>query len=296
MDSLMRNRLSSLAIAGSIALVLSSPLGFAADKVARKGLGGVPPLGVGDISDAMNPFNPLNGGADPVALPADSRLVVFTYSQDQIFRVLSAPLKTTTIEFPAGETIASEPAWGENVRWSYDTDGINHIYLRPHAPGLVNTLSVNTNKRSYEFTLVSSPLGGMFYQKVRFNVPEPMMAKVKARGGDAPGIGGAEPDQATQPSLGVSPDKLNFDYSVGGNAEFRPDQVFDDGKAIWMRIPKGADWPVALVKDGSDFVVANFIRRGEFLVLQRLAENVVLRSGNAEVTVQRGRRRLLGLF
>ncbi|MCY0852657.1 TrbG/VirB9 family P-type conjugative transfer protein [Cupriavidus sp. D39] len=292
----MRNRLSSLAIAGSIALVLSSPLGFAADKVARKGPGGVPPIGVGDIGDAMNPFNPLNGGADPVALPADSRLVVFTYSQDQIFRVLSAPLKTTTIEFPSGETIASEPAWGENVRWSYDTDGINHIYLRPHAPGLVNTLSVNTNKRSYEFTLVSSPLGGMFYQKVRFNVPEPMMPKVKARGGDAAAIGGAEPDQAAQPAVGVSPDKLNFEYSVGGSADFRPDQVFDDGKAIWMRIPKGADWPVALVKDGSDFVVANFIRRGEFLVLQRLAENVVLRSGNAEVTVQRGRRRLLGLF
>lgn len=44
----------------------------------------------------MNPMNPFNGGAEPLAMPGDSRLVVFTYSKDQIFRVLTAPLKGTT--------------------------------------------------------------------------------------------------------------------------------------------------------------------------------------------------------
>jgi type IV secretion system protein VirB9 len=79
-------------------------------------------------------------------------------------------LKTTTIEFGPDEQIVGDPAWGENIRWSFDTDGANHLYVKPNGPGLVNTLSVNTNKRSYEFTLVSSPLGGIFYQKVRFRV------------------------------------------------------------------------------------------------------------------------------
>jgi hypothetical protein len=40
-------------------------------------------------------------------------VVVFTYSRDQIFRVLSAPLKITTIEFPDDEQIVGDPAWGE---------------------------------------------------------------------------------------------------------------------------------------------------------------------------------------
>ncbi|MGT2491335.1 hypothetical protein ACU4GD_14435 [Cupriavidus basilensis] len=31
----------------------------------------------------MNPMNPFNGGVEPVALPGDSRLVVFPYSADQ---------------------------------------------------------------------------------------------------------------------------------------------------------------------------------------------------------------------
>jgi type IV secretion system protein VirB9 len=44
-------------------------------------------------------------------------------------------------------------------------------------------------------------------------------------------------------------------------------------------------------------VVVNAIRRGGYLVVQRLADTVVmLRSGDDEVKIERGRRRILGLF
>jgi len=296
MSKSLRSTLTVAGLTAAICFALSARPGFSAEKPSRKAQPPLPTLGIGDMADAMNPMNPFNGGTEPAALPGDSRLVVFPYSADQIFRVLTAPLKVTTIEFAADEQILGDPAWGENIRWSFDTDGANHLYVKPHAAGLVNTLSVNTNKRSYEFTLVSSPLGGIFYQKVRFRVQTPFGAKVKSRNdmqgqeGER-GSAGAAPD-----AVAVSPDKLNFDYGVSGNASFKPETVFDDGKSIWMRIPKSADWPVALVKDGSDYVVANFVRRGDFLVLQRLADEVALRSGDTEVIVQRGRRRFLGLF
>lgn len=292
---------SPLSALAAVALALSFAVTEtnAADKPMRRPGAGVAALGIGDISDAMNPANPFNGGVDPIALPGDSRLVVFTYSRDQIFRILSAPLKMTTIEFPDDEQIVGEPAWGESVRWDYETDGLNHLYVKPQAAGLVNTLSVNTNKRSYEFTLVSSPLGGIFYQKVRFRIPTSFAAKAKARNesraDSAEGLS-ADAGGRSADAVAVAPEQLNFDYSISGSAGFRPDTVFDDGKAIWLRIPKGADWPVALVKDGSDFVVVNFIRRGEFLVVQRLAETIALRSGSDEVKIERGRRRILGLF
>ncbi|WP_373380334.1 TrbG/VirB9 family P-type conjugative transfer protein [Cupriavidus nantongensis] len=292
---------SPLSAVAAVALALSFAVTEtnAADKPMRRPGAGVAALGIGDISDAMNPANPFNGGVDPIALPGDSRLVVFTYSRDQIFRILSAPLKMTTIEFPDDEQIVGEPAWGESVRWDYETDGLNHLYVKPQAAGLVNTLSVNTNKRSYEFTLVSSPLGGIFYQKVRFRIPTSFAAKAKARNesraDSAEGLS-ADAGGRSADAVAVAPEQLNFDYSISGSAGFRPDTVFDDGKAIWLRIPKGADWPVALVKDGSDFVVVNFIRRGEFLVVQRLAETIALRSGSDEVKIERGRRRILGLF
>lgn len=296
------SRILPYAIAAVLAFALSATDGYAADKLPGRTGAGLGGLSVGDMSDAMNPANPFNGGIDPVALPGDSRLVVFTYNRDQIFRVLSAPLKMTTIEFPDDEQIVGEPAWGESVRWDYETDGANHLYVKPQAAGLVNTLSVNTTRRSYEFTLVSSPLGGIFYQKVRFRIPTSIAAKVKARNdakadaGDA--RSGDAADERNAEAIGVSPEKLNFEYSISGSADFKPETAFDDGKALWLRLPAGAsqNWPVALVKDGSDYVVVNALRRGGYLVVQRVADTVVLRSGREEVRVERGRSRILGLF
>ncbi|TCG00942.1 hypothetical protein BZM26_09205 [Paraburkholderia strydomiana] len=79
-----------------------------------------------------------------------------------------------------------------------------------------------------------------------------------------------------------APDKLNWDYSVDGSAEFKPEVMFDDGHSIWMRMPaKAQTWPVPY-KDHGDRVVGNFIRRADFLIFQRLADKIVLLSGKDE--------------
>lgn len=134
-------------------------------------------------------------------------------------------------------------------------------------------------------------------------MPTSISAKVKARNdarGEAPDEAkGTEAEGSRNPdAVGVSPDQLNFEYAISGSASFKPETAFDDGKALWLRLPNAAlqNWPVAFIKDGSDFVVVNAIRRGGYLVVQRLADTVVLRSGDDEVKIERGRRRILGLF
>jgi type IV secretion system protein TrbG len=129
---------------------------------------------------------------------------------------------------------------------------------------------------------------------VRFQYPHAPMARVSVRDDATAGGGRSGADSG---SISVAPDKLNWDYSVDGRAEFTPETVFDDGHAVWMRMPaKAQEWPVPFILDHGDRVVANFIRRGDFLVLQRLADEIVLRSGKDEVTVTRGRRRVFGVF
>jgi type IV secretion system protein TrbG len=244
--------------------------------------------------DPMSPVNPFNGGADPLTMPGDARIGVFPYSRDQIYRVLTAPLKLTTIELEKGEKLIADPAMGDSVQWEIDDDKMNHVFIKPHKADLVNTLHLTTNLREYDFTLIASPAGGMFYQTVRFQYPRAPMARVSARD-DATASGGR--GGVDSGSIGVAPDKLNWDYSVDGRAEFTPETVFDDGHSVWMRMPaKAQEWPVPFILDHGDRVVANFIRRGDFLVLQRLADEIVLRSGKDEVTVTRGRRRLFGVF
>jgi type IV secretion system protein VirB9 len=205
------------------------------------------------MSDPMSPVNPYNAGSDPVTMPGDARMAVFPYSRDQIYRIMTAPLKNTTIELAKGERLTTDPAMGDSVQWVIDTDGENHVFVKPVKPGLVNTLHLTTNLREYDMTLVSSPMGGLFYQTVRFNYPGSVMAKVRAKELAGSGGGGARGDDAGSQSdsgpIGVSPDKLNFDYKVSGSASFNPETVFDDGKAVWLRLPADAPFAVPVVKD-----------------------------------------------
>lgn len=248
------------------------------------------------VSDPMSPINPYNVGVDPITMPGDARMAVFTYSRDQIYRVMTAPLKSTTIELERGETLASEPALGDSIQWIVDTDGANHVFVKPTKPGLVNTMHLTTNRREYDMTLVSSPMGGLFYQIVRFNYPTSLMAKVRARAdaNEESNAGDRERAMSDSGPIGVSPDKLNFDYTVSGSAPFKPETVFDDGKSVWMRLPPNAPFAVPIVKDHGDNVSPNFIRRGQYIVVQEMADEIVLRAADDKVTIKRGRPGLFG--
>ncbi|AXF12733.1 conjugal transfer protein TrbG (plasmid) [Paraburkholderia graminis] len=246
------------------------------------------------MSDPMSPVNPYNAGTDPVTMPGDARMAVFPYSRDQIYRIMTAPLKNTTIELAPGERLTTDPAMGDSVQWIVDTDGANHVFVKPIKPGLVNTLHLTTNLREYDMTLVSSPMGGLFYQTVRFNYPGSLMAKVRAR--EEAGYESRDGQNSANDSgpIGVSPDKLNFDYTVSGSASFRPETVFDDGKLVWLRLPVDAPFAVPIVKDHGDVVSPNFIRRGQYIVIQEMAKEIVLRAPNEEVTIRRRRPGLFG--
>lgn len=249
------------------------------------------------VGDPMSPVNPYNVGTDPITMPGDARMAVFPYSRDQIYRIMTAPLKTTTIELAQGEKLATDPALGDSIQWVVDTDGANHLFIKPTKPGLVNTLHLTTNLREYDMTLVSSPMGGLFYQSVRFNYPGSLMAKVRAReerdGSDGAAGEGASRSDDSGP-IGVSPEKLNFDYTVSGSAPFKPETVFDDGKSVWLRLPVDAPFAVPIVKDHGDIVTPNFIRRGQYIVVQEMASEIVLRAVDDTVTIKRGRRGLFG--
>nr|WP_260178539.1 TrbG/VirB9 family P-type conjugative transfer protein [Paraburkholderia tropica] len=256
----------------------------------------------------MSPVNPYNTGVDPVTMPNDARIVVFNYSRDQIYRVMAAPAKLTTIEFAPGEKLVSDPAFGDTVSWTWDSDNANHLYIKPMRPSLVNTMHITTNLRDYDFTLVSSPVGGLFYQSVRFHYQQSLLAKARAR--EAAGIGqgmgagtgtgvdaGADVEHGSSTDsgpLGVSPEKLNFEYTISGSAPFKPETVFDDGKFVWLRLPADAPFAVPIVKDHGDDIAPNFIRRGQYIVVQQLANKIVLRAGSDDVTITRGRRGIFG--
>lgn len=69
---------------GALAVIAASANAFAA-KSAANPIAPVPNFDVGSIiGDAMSPVNPYNSGADPITMPGDARMAVFTYMQSRL--------------------------------------------------------------------------------------------------------------------------------------------------------------------------------------------------------------------
>ena len=282
----------ALFVALASVLVLSSP-SFAASRPAPA----AGALDVGSImGDPMSPVNPYNSGTGPVTMPNDARIVVFNYSRDQIFRIMTAPAKNTTIEFAPGEKLVAEPAMGDSVSWIIDTDGANHVFIKPVRPGLVNTLHLTTNLRDYDMTLVSWPMGGLFYQSVRFHYAESLMAKVRARGRRW-GCGWRGLRKQWR-------DRLRASRRLSRQAQFRL-----QGRRFHS-VPAGDGLrrrPVRLVAAAAGGAVRGARRqgprrrcqpelhpRGQYIVVQQMVDRIVLRAGDDEVTVTRRRPGIFG--
>jgi len=65
--------------------------------------------------------------------------------------------------------------------------------------------------------------------------------------------------------------------------------VFDDGRFTWIRI--GADiqeLPALFVTSEQGAELANYVVKGEYLVVQRLVPSAMLKLGTAEVRIARG--------
>jgi hypothetical protein len=80
----------------TLTCVVASVPTLAAHKApVQTDVAGGPPRTASALADPLSPPKPFNTGADPVSMPGDARMAVFPDSRDQIFRVMTAPLKLT---------------------------------------------------------------------------------------------------------------------------------------------------------------------------------------------------------
>lgn len=226
-------------------------------------------------------------------LPAlrGSRLVTFRYSPDVSFAVRALQDTFVNIEVPDGETVEGFYL-SDATQWAYHVTGDNRrVLVKPLAPGLVNTGTLVTDKRSYELTMISVPLGESWFQRVRWQVPG-------ADGASADGLywrgqAAVPADAATSAAEasvgGGDPASLRFGYRIRGKAPFAPSAVFDDGVRTWFRFDDGGDLPAIVATIAGSLEVVDYSVQGRYVVVPRISDRFTLRLRNAEVTVERGR-------
>jgi hypothetical protein len=106
--------------------------------------------------------------AEMIATPlrGDSRLVEFVHDRDNTYLVLAKPKAVTHIQFAADEVIQSVAA-GDTANWEFTpTRNRRNLFVKPRFDDQETSLTVITDKRSYQFVLRSTGDGKKWYQRV----------------------------------------------------------------------------------------------------------------------------------
>jgi P-type conjugative transfer protein VirB9 len=230
-------------------------------------------------------------------LPGDVRLVQFEYDADNTFLVLARPKFLTNIEFGADERIQTV-AGGDTKHWELTpTQNRHHLFVKPIYEGIETSMTVITDKRTYQFVLRSTGPGAKWYQRVTWRYGQTTLMDMRDEDERAAATSKAEKAAAEKKdaqtlAVGVAPDELRFGYGIKGDAPFRPVSIFDDGKLTWIRMPSQLQELPALfgLNDGSELAIVNYVVKGDYMVAQRVMDQGVLKLGKQEVRFNRGKK------
>ncbi|MBL4625736.1 MAG: TrbG/VirB9 family P-type conjugative transfer protein, partial [Flavobacteriales bacterium] len=141
-------------------------------------------------------------------------------------------------------------------------------------------LLVLTNKRSYHFELrahdTEGPGDRSVTYAVKFHYLDEELNRSLERGKEVDRLR----DTLVVPDRSLSPESLNFHYTMKGSDVLAPIRTFDDGEFTFFQFPGEIDTPaIFLVNRQNEESIVNYHVRGNFIVVERIASRFILRSG-----------------
>jgi type IV secretion system protein VirB9 len=209
----------------------------------------------------------------------DPRLVEHLYNPDEVVRVEGRPNVQATIRFADDEHIENV-AIGDSTKWQVTPNKrANLLFVKPMAERASTNMTVVTDRHTYMFDLIASPLAKTPLYVLSFTYPAEDKPQTQLAGADAPTS--LEVAAATDPTAVVDPAVLNFAWATKGARHLLPARVFDDGNATFLSWPAGTNLPAILIKNqqGVEGPV-NYASRGDVIVVEGVPRELVLRSGN----------------
>ena len=180
-------------------------------------------------------------------------------------RVVVAPLKITDIQFQMGEEI-KDVQLGDTTRWMIspsisgdEKSQVSHLLIKTTDVGLETTLFVSTNRRTYHMNLFSRKYEYM--PIIRFKYKDEINKKWDAYNNHFEQI---KEDKKIQKDakkfkitsdLSKNIDSLDFDYSIEGEASWKPVRVYNDGIKTYIQMPNSMKYqeaPIFMVLDKGD--------------------------------------------
>jgi type IV secretion system protein VirB9 len=253
-------------------------------------------------------------GAAPPFAGADGA-VVFAFGGAEP-TVVCAVLQVCDVQLQAGEQVNSINV-GDSSRWlitpavsGQTPNEVQHLMLKPMDVGLATSLVVTTDRRTYHVALVSRrddymPSVAFTYPadtaaqwaNLRLHVAQEAAAE-QARVAKETAVPGAQSANGNQEYLA----NLRFNYTITGEANWKPVRVFNDGVKTVIEMPRGlpqGDAPTLVVvrkggavSDDVDTTLVNYrVQDGRYIVDQVFDQAVLVVGVGAKqerVTIVRG--------
>ena len=205
----------------------------------------------------------------PRPAPSDSRILLATYRDNEIYKVIATYGFQTTIEFSSQETIETISI-GDSIAWQVVPAG-HRVFLKPQELNALTNMTVITSMRPYYFELGAKksrdPSSVTFL--IRFTYPDAGPTLV-----GMPAAGKAAAPPAKKPT------DYNFNYSLTGSHDIAPMHIFDDGEFTYMQFRSMTDLPaIFLVDKEKQESVVNYRIEGPYVVIERTGAQFSLRHG-----------------
>jgi type IV secretion system protein VirB9 len=225
----------------------------------------------------------------PSAGRTGSRSEEFTYSPTRVYSVTGQRSIQTLIQFAEDETIENI-ALGDAAAWQVTPNKrANMLFIKPlYAHGRTN-MTVVTDRRRYLFDLsIVGPKGRAIYA-IQFIYPDDSMAAaLLARRAETALTGNAALPGDPPPEMAPPPPEpaINTSWGMSGDRHLRPARIYDDGDATFIAWSPSTELPgiFSFGDDGKEGPV-NFTVRGDYLVIDGVAQRYILRRGKARMTL-----------
>ena len=202
-------------------------------------------------------------------------------------RIIVAPLKITDIQFEVGEKI-KDVQLGDTTRWivspSISGEGekqTSHLLIKTTDVGLETTLFVSTNKRTYHMNLFSRKYEYM--PIVNFKYKDEINKKWEAYNKH---FQEEKENQKNSKKLKVTSsiskniDNLDFQYTITGDASWKPIRVYNDGVKTYIQMPNSMKYqeaPIFMVLDkGDNNQLVNYRLKGNNYIVDKLFKKGIL--------------------
>jgi type IV secretion system protein VirB9 len=206
-------------------------------------------------------------------LPRDPRIRVIDFDPNRIIKLTAHTGYQISVEFGDGERVETIGI-GDASAWQITPNSAaNVVFIKPIALARPTNMFIVTSRRRYSLELLTRSGARAARRDIlyalRFRYPlDPVAEKL--------------PPAPPPALISTPPEQWNRAYSYDGASTNVPAEIFDDGKATYFRFVEGVATPaIFTISPGAGESLVNFAVRGPYVVIESLAQQFILRQGDA---------------